>query len=958
MTLLSFNLPIVALLPFVGAIFAAWASKINRLASAWVAAFITILALAFLAPAMGLPFSDETLIQSWSWIPVIGLEFAFRLDGLALLFALLILVIGLLVIIYARYYLSKKDSMGRFFAYLLMFMGSMLGIVLSENLIQLVVFWELTSLTSFLLISYWQHRQDARAGARMALIITGAGGLSLLAGVLLLGNVVGSYNLTDVLAAGELVQSHELYTPILVLILIGVFTKSAQFPFHFWLPHAMAAPTPVSAYLHSATMVKAGIFLLARFFPVLSGTPEWTWLVGGAGLITLLIGAYTALFQNDIKGLLAYSTISHLGLITLLFGFGTQLAAVAAIFHIINHATFKASLFMVAGIIDHETGTRDMRRINGLLKYMPHTAVLAMIAAAAMAGVPLLNGFLSKEMFFDQALMASHSSAFAWVIPVLVLIAAIFSVAYSLRFIHDVFFNGESVDLPKTPHEPPRFMKIPVDLLVIICLSVGILPMFTVAPMLAVAVAGALQTEPPSYSLAIWHGFNLPLLMSFVALVLGVLVYAVRKRIFAWHEAGIARWDARIIFNAILKGMDLFAARVTRSFDKGSLQNSSIWIIVTALLAGFIGFTTVSAPLLGTRELLPVDAVSVLAMAMLIIASLMTVVLHQKRLIALIMLGVVGLVVSLVFVKFSAPDLALTQLSVEVVTIILLLLALYFLPQTSPKESARTRITRDVVIAILSGVGVMVLTMAVLTRGFTPISEFFLLNAVSGGGGTNVVNVILVDFRGTDTLGEIVVLALAGLGIYAMLQGMKLPAPDQDSHGRPWSNDNHPEIMQTLTRLLFPLMLMIAVYIFLRGHNLPGGGFIAGLIAAVALIVQYLANGIAWTNDRLKFDMHWAIGLGLLTATATGLVAMGLGYPFLTSTFTYLNWPVVGKFEVASAIAFDLGVFLVVVGATVMSLVELGKLSDSSHKMQQKLEKESTQHSLQSSQQRSPQESQ
>ncbi len=930
-TFLNFNLPIIALLPFVGAVFAAWISKRNRLASAWVAALVAVLALACLAPSIAMVFAGETLIQSWSWMPAIGLEFAFRLDGLALLFALLILIIGLLVIIYARYYLSPKDSMGRFFSYLLMFMGSMLGIVLSENLIQMVVFWELTSLTSFLLISYWQYRQDARAGARMALVITGAGGLALLAGVLLLGHVVGSYNLTEVLAAGDKIQEHELYRPILILILLGVFTKSAQFPFHFWLPHAMAAPTPVSAYLHSATMVKAGIFLLARFFPVLSGTPEWMWLVGGAGLITLLIGAYTALFQHDLKGLLAYSTISHLGLITLLFGFGTQMAAVAAIFHIINHATFKASLFMVAGIIDHETGTRDMRRINGLLKYMPHTATLAMIAAAAMAGVPLLNGFLSKEMFFDQALTASDGSIWAWAVPALVVLAAIFSVAYSLRFIHDVFFNGEPVNLPKTPHEPPRFMKIPVDLLVVVCLAVGMIPMFTVASILTVAVAGTLQTTPPEFSLAIWHGFNLPLLMSVVALVLGVAVYVVRKRLFEWHESGVAHWDARVIFNAVLGALGKVAHAVTRSFDQGSLQNATVWVLVTALLAGFIGFAMVSTPLLGERALLPVDGVSILATIILLVASILTVVWHQKRLVALLMLGVVGLIISLMFVKFSAPDLALTQLSVEVVTIVLLLLALYFLPQTTPKECSDFRVSRDIVIALLSGVGVALLAMAVLTRDFSPISEFFLLNSVPGGGGTNVVNVILVDFRGTDTLGEIVVLSLAGLGIYAMLQGMKLYAPDQDSAGRIWNSDLHPEIMQTLTRLLLPLMLMIAVYIFLRGHNLPGGGFIAGLIAAVALIVQYLSNGIAWTNERLKLDMHGVIGFGLLIATATGLVAMALGYPFMTTTFTYLNWPVVGKFEVASAIAFDLGVFLVVVGATVMSLVELGKLSDQSH---------------------------
>ena len=935
MNLLAFNLPMVALLPFIGAALAAWASKINRVASAWTAGAITVLALALLAPALHLPFEGQTLIQSWSWMPSIGLDFAFRLDGLALLFALLILVIGLLIIIYARYYLSANDSMGRFFAYLLMFMGSMLGIVLSENLIQLVVFWELTSLTSFLLISYWQHRKDARQGARMALAITGMGGLAFLGGVLLLGQVVGSYNLTDVLAAGDVIRSHDLYVVILTLVLLGVFTKSAQFPFHFWLPHAMAAPTPVSAYLHSATMVKAGIFLLARLFPALSGTQEWMWLVGGAGLLTFMIGAYTALFKHDLKGLLAYSTISHLGLITLLFGFGTQMAAVAAIFHIINHATFKASLFMVAGIIDHETGTRDMRKLNGLLKYMPHTAVLAMIAAAAMAGVPLLNGFLSKEMFFDQAVTASHASASAWAIPILVTLAAVFSVAYSLRFIHDVFFNGEPIDLPKQPHEPPRFMKIPVDILVVVCLAVGILPMFTVAPILYVAVAGTLQTTPPAYSLAIWHGFNIPLMMSIIALALGVAVYFMRDKLFTLHERYFEQIDARVAYNALLMFVLRLAVRLSRMFDKGSLQHAAIWVIGASLVSGVIGFSLFSQPLFGDRALLAVDGVSIVAVTVLIVASLLTVFLHRHRLVVLITIGVVGLIVALGFVKFSAPDLALTQLSVEVVTIVLLLLALYFLPQSTPKELSRFRIGRDVLLSILAGVGVTLFTLAVLTRDFAPISDFFLENSKPGGGGTNVVNVILVDFRGFDTLGEIVVLALAGLGIYAMLEGMKLPAPDKDVFGRKWDQDNHPMIMQTLTRLLLPLMLLVAVFIFLRGHNLPGGGFIAGLIAAVALIVQYLANGIEWTGERLKVDMHWSLAFGLLIATGTGLVAILIGFPFLTSTFTYLNWPVVGKFEVASAIAFDLGVFLVVVGATVMSLVQLGRLSYASHHPQQ-----------------------
>jgi multicomponent K+:H+ antiporter subunit A len=927
----SYTLPIVALLPFVGAMIAPYvASNKHRVASAWAAGITTIVAIIFLSTVAHFPFEEKTLIQSWSWIPSVGLDFAFRLDGLALLFAYLILCIGLLIIIYARYYLSSKDCMGRFYAYLMLFMGSMLGIVLSENIIQMAIFWELTSLSSFLLISYWQHKKEGRDGAKMALAITGAGGLALLGGVLMLGHIAGSYALSDILANRELIQNSPLFTPMILLVLLGVLTKSAQFPFHFWLPHAMAAPTPVSAYLHSATMVKAGIFLLARLYPVLSGSTEWVVIVSTAGMLTLLIGSFTALFKHDLKGLLAYSTVSHLGLITLLFGLSTPLSAVAAIFHIINHATFKASLFMVAGIIDHETGTRDMRRLGGLLHFMPHTATLAMIAAAAMAGVPLLNGFLSKEMFFERAL--ADGTFLGITVPILATIAGIFSVAYSLRFIHDVFFNAKSTPLPKTPHEPPRFMKIPVDLLVLLCLAVGIIPAFTVAPVLAVAVTGSLQSELPTYSLAIWHGFNIPLLMSFIAFFGGIFVYFKREKLFAWYEKNIEKIDARIPYNKFVDAVFGFAEFVTKGFDKGSLQNAISWFIAAVLLVGFAGYAYGDSPLFGDRAFLSVDWISVIAAAILIFASIATVLLHNKRIVALITIGVVGLIVSLIFIKFSAPDLALTQISVEVVTVILILLALYYLPQNGTPETSKPKIYKDAFIAVASGIGVFILTLGVLSREYVTIGEYFLQNSVSGGGGTNVVNVILVDFRGFDTLGEITVLAIAGLGIYALLQGLVLKAPTKDLNGLKWSEDMHPPMMQTLTRLILPLMLLVAVYIFLRGHNLPGGGFIAGLIAAVALIVQYLANGIEWTKERLRFDKHTLIAYGLLIATFTGIVSMLLSYPFLTSAFSHVHWPIVGEFEIASAIAFDLGVFLVVVGSTVMILVQLGKLSLNSHK--------------------------
>jgi len=920
------TLPIIVAIPFLGAMLVAWLGTRGRMLSAYATTMVSFSALMLLLPLVQTVMQGDMVLWRYDWLSAAGLSLSFRLDGLGLLFALMILAIGLLVILYARYYLSEKDPMGRFYAYLLMFQGSMLGIVLSEHIIQLLIFWELTSISSFLLISYWRHREDARKGARMALAITGGGGLAMLAGFLLLGEIVGSYELTAILASAEQIREHPWYLPTLVLILLGVFTKSAQFPFHFWLPHAMAAPTPVSAYLHSATMVKAGVFLLARFFPALSYTPEWSWLVGGAGLLTLLIGAYTALFKHDLKGLLAYSTISHLGLITLLFGIGTPLAAVAGVFHIMNHATFKASLFMAAGIIDHEAGTRDMRKLNGLWKYMPYTAVLAMVASAAMAGVPLLNGFLSKEMFFAKTVYLTGEGTIPW-LPIMATLAGAFAVAYSLRFIHDVFFNGEPIDLPKTPHEPPRWMKLPVEILVVLCLAVGIFPAWTFGPLLATAASSTLQADLPAYSLSVWHGFNMALAMSFVALIGGVSIYLVRKPLFRWHENSIAHIDARSMFQWLELKLFSFAEALNPILHRTSLQRMvavTMFAAIAVAFAGFWGFGSITGP----QPLSPVDPVSLVAALTLIGAAIGTVILHRQRFMALLMLSVVGLIVALTFVKFSAPDLALTQLTVEVVTIVLLLLALYFLPAITPHESGAFRHTRDLVLAGVAGVGAAGLAWAVLTRPYETIAGYFLENSVPGGGGTNVVNVILVDFRGFDTLGEVTVLAIAAIGIYALLEGLRLTAPVEDNEGRSWNWDVHPVIPAAFSRLLLPLALLVAIFVLLRGHNLPGGGFIAGLITAVALITQYLANGIEWTKTRMSTRLPPMIGIGLLLATLTGVASWLFGYPFLTTTFTHVHWPLVGEFEVASAMMFDLGVFMVVVGVTLVILLRLGQLHD------------------------------
>jgi multicomponent K+:H+ antiporter subunit A len=920
-------LPLMVCVPFLGAVLVPLLSRRGGLPPALTASLAAAAALVLLFSQMPSVYGGDALIDRYEWIPALGMSLAFRLDGLGLLFAQLILIIGILVVLYAHYYLSAEEGGPRFYSYLLLFMGSMLGLVLSENLLQMLLFWELTSLSSFLLIGFRRKEAEARQGARLALFITGGGGLALLAAVLLLGDITGSYELSDVLVAGDAIKQDPLYPVIMVLFLLGVATKSAQFPFHFWLPHAMAAPTPVSAYLHSATMVKAGVFLLARFFPVLAGTDIWFYSVGTLGLLTLLLGAYFALFQYDLKGLLAYSTISHLGLITLLFGLGTPLGEIAAVFHIINHAVFKASLFMAAGIIDHESGTRDMRRLSGLYRYMPHTAVLAMVAASAMAGVPLLNGFLSKEMFFGETLHLQllGEQSWHWVLPLLATLAGIFSVAYSLRFVHDVFFGGEPRDLPKTPHEPPRWMKVPVEVLVVLCVAVGTFPGWTVRWSLEAAAEAVLQRPLPEFSLAIWHGFNLPLLMSFVALLGGVLLYAVRYRLFALHDRLTVRISGKLMTERLL-GLLFGAGRyLDRLVDNRSLVRYMLLLLVTALALGVAGYW--GQRVAGPTELGVPDAGTLLGGVLLAAGAVATAAKHRNRLIAVLMLGLVGLMTSLLFARFSAPDLALTQLLIEIVTIILILLAMYFLPEATPPETSAAQRGRDAVLGVLAGIGVAALTFAMLTRSADSISAFHLAESKPGGGGTNVVNVILVDFRGFDTLGEVTVLGIAAVGILVMLRDLIIKGPKKDWLGRPWARERYPTVLAVVSKPLLPIALLVSAFLFLRGHNEPGGGFIAALVTGTALILQYIAEGTRKTQAQFRHDPLTFIGSGILLAVLTGLGSWLLGYPFLTSTYAYVTLPVVGKFEIASAMLFDLGVFLGVVGTVLLILTGLGGLT-------------------------------
>jgi multicomponent K+:H+ antiporter subunit A len=674
-----------------------------------------------------------------------------------------------------------------------------------------------------------------------------------------------------------------------------------------------------------------------------------------------MLGACFAVFQQDLKGLLAYSTISHLGLITLLIGLDRPVALVAAVFHIVNHATFKASLFMAAGIIDHETGTRDIRRLSGLWRFMPYTGNLAMVAAAAMAGVPLLNGFLSKEMFFAETIENHNGSLLDDALPYLVTLASMFTVAYSLRFIRDVFFGPAPVDLPREPHEPPRWMRFPVEILVVVCLIVGIIPGITIGPFLDTAVRSVLGALTPTYSLAIWHGFNLPLLMSVVAMAGGVMLY---RSLQDYLQSGIEgpplvrRLNGQRIFDSV---MVTISWRWARSLEKilgtNRLQPQMSLLVCVAIIVAVWPVYRHGLDLARTRYT-DLDPAFALVWAVGISCAVGSAYLAKfHRLAALVLMGGAGLTTCITFIWFSAPDLALTQLVVETVTTVLLLLGLRWLPKRIEETGSESRVTaitrarrfRDLAIAATAGGGLSILTYAVLTRSAPDsISRFFLERAYTEGGGTNVVNVILVDFRGFDTMGEITVLAVVALTVFALLRRFR-PAPDsieipEQQRLQNEQDEAHPEravgdtiadylaIPAVIMQILFPFVGITAAFLFFRGHDLPGGGFVAGITMAVALILQYMAGGIRWVESRLRVrPVRW-MAIGLLLAIGTGAGSWLFSHPFLSSYFAYADLPVIGEVPVASALVFDFGILLLVVGATAVMLVALAHQSIRSHR--------------------------
>jgi multicomponent K+:H+ antiporter subunit A len=943
-------------LPFASSLVAALLPASARRGGAWLAGLTALVCLLLVLVQTPELIEHEVLKYRLPWIPTQGVELTLRLDGYAWLFGVIITAMGALIALYAHYYLSDQDPAPRFFAFLLSFMGAMLGVVLSGNLIQLVVFWELTSLSSFMLIAYWHHRMDARRGARMALLITGGGGFCLLASMLIIGHIVGSYDLDDVLNSANLIREHAWYPILLTLLAIGALSKSAQFPFHFWLPNAMAAPTPVSAYLHSATMVKAGVFLLARFWPVFSGTDWWTWTIGGAGLCSLLLGAYAATFQRDMKGVLAYSTISHLGLITLLLGMNSPLALVAAVFHIINHATFKASLFMAAGIVDHETGTRDLTRLSGLRHAMPITATLATVSAMAMAGVPLLNGFISKEMFFAETVFVTGHWASRWGLPLVAVVASAFSVAYSLRFIMQVFFGPPATDLPHAAHEPPLRMLIPSGVLVLICLVVGILPGATLGAVLNMVMRSLLGSQLPTYSLHVWHGWSLPLLMSLIAMTSGIVLYRVLRgydRKTPGRAPLIHRLDGRHGFEALLEALDAGSASLLNVLQTPRLQIQVLLLFASTLAVAALpllesGWWVSQA---GTPAQLAFGLMWAAGAACALAAAYQA---KYHRAASLMLAGAAGLVTSITYAWLSAPDLALTQLAVEVVTVVLILLGLRWLPPRieeypgATRRSISARRLRDLGIAVLGGAGLSLLAYVMMTRPApSGVSSFFIQQALPLGGGANVVNVILVDFRGFDTFGEITVLGIVALSVYALLRRFRPPAeiittpltmrrshveePGPAMFVEPDIQAPLPDglmrIPAVLVRLLLPVSTLISLYFLLRGHNLPGGGFVGGLIMATGIILQYVVGGVLWVEARPLVRPQAWIAWGLLCAGIAAMSVWWVGQPLLSAYKVDLILPVVGAVHLSTALLFDTGVYMLVVGATVLMVIALAHQS-------------------------------
>ena len=736
----------------------------------WVLSAAPFGACALLAWQSGLIASGEALLYRVDWFSALGMSFQLRLDGLALMMVLLITLIGGFITIYTSGYMHGHPQLGRFFLYLLAFMGAMVGLVLSDNVILMFVFWELTSITSYLLIGFNHEEKSSRWKALQALLVTGLGAMAMLAGLILIGIVTGTYNFSEINGMGDLLHASPWYTAIVILVLAGAFTKSAQVPFHFWLPNAMAGPTPVSAFLHSATMVKAGIFLMARLNPSLSGSGLWEYTLAIFGSLTLLLAMFLGLFQKDVKAVLAYTTLGVLGILTLLLGIGSEYAIKAMVVFLIGHALYKATLFMVVGSIDHETGTRDVTLLRGLRTLMPISALAGGLAALSMSGVPPFFGFIGKELIYKSALKLEGLDL---VFLLAALVGNIVMMGLALKAGIGPFFGKPNAEaLPKKPHEAPLAMWLGPIVLSSAGLLIGVLPFWVTGSIVAPAV-GAIQGDAIHHlDLALWHLVkpNLALLLSGVTVVGGIFVFLNRARFWAIADGVLRKirpYGAEAAYERIFNGTIWFSKFQTRCLQTGRLHDYVFFI--AAATAALVGWQ-----LIGTLDHLPIidmeqfDPWIAALIAMMAVAAIFGA-LSDDYFLILGALGTVGFGIALLFAYYGAPDLAITQLMVEALTVVLFMFVIYGLPKIREFSGPFTRV-RDGVLACVMGLIVGVLAwLAVDLQFASPISDTLAAMSYPEAKGKNVVNVILVDFRALDTFGETTVVAAAALGIAALM---------------------------------------------------------------------------------------------------------------------------------------------------------------------------------------------
>ncbi|WP_035769128.1 Na+/H+ antiporter subunit A [Arthrobacter castelli] len=913
----------------------------------------------------GGPNAPPTLVIEW--IPNLDVALAFRLDALAWILSLLILGVGALVLFYcARYFKNTDVALGPFGSQLLGFAGVMFGLVTADDLILLYIFWELTTILSYLLIGYSRGRLAARRSALQALIVTTFGGLAMLVGLIMIGESAGTYRLSQVIAnASALTDGGIAIDVAIALVLLGAVTKSALVPFHFWLPAAMAAPTPVSAYLHAAAMVKAGIYLIARFAPGYADTVFWDPLIMILGLATMLVGGWRALRQTDLKLLLAYGTVSQLGFLSLVVGLGNREAALAGLALLLAHGLFKGTLFLVVGIIDHQTGTRDIRKLSGLFRSARWLAWISIIAAASMAGLPLLAGFVAKETVYSAFVHQATSGA-GMVMLAGIVIGSILTFAYSGRFVWGGF--GIKQGIARTDFAPASKQLLVAPLV----LTAGTI-LFGIHPG---PVNGWIEPYmrqfpdgPADPYLAIWHGFNLPLLLSGVTVAAGVLLFLGGRAVSRFQARFRPVFDAERGYRTIIGLLDETAVWVTGRTQRGSLLFYLFVILTTAIVVPLSAFLLGEAPLMPTHWRWfdsPVQAVAGLGIILGAIGAIRA----NKRFLAVLMVSVTGYGIALIFALQGAPDLALTQMLVETMVLVAFVLALRSLPaKVWRREAARHRVLRAG-IGITFGLVMMLMTMAAMgSRTAMPISLRFPELAYRIGEGKNIVNVTLVDIRAWDTFGEISVLAIAATGVASLIfvrgrgdrrrraDGVKTGTVDRGQEnldefgreaaalalakkfsnvardawlvaGRTLAPERRSIIFEVITRLLFHSVVIFSIYLLLAGHNSPGGGFAGGLMAGLALAIRYLAGGRFELAEATPISAGLLLGLGLGIASLTALAPVLFGGEVFQSAVIEGTLPLFGHVKFVTSTIFDIGVYLVVVGLVLDVLRSLGSEID------------------------------